>query len=140
MSQFVQAHERMGAAYRRGFEAFKAADHDPQVGDKAVAGMDREPSQLIDQAGGLIAKASGDVAARAAATAQTATTISLVVMLVVCALGIGGAVAFSRTVVKPLDNAVRVSQAVAGGDLTVATEVRARTRLHSCSTPCMACR
>ena len=45
-------------------------------------------------------------AARAAATAQRATTISLVVMLVVCALGIGGAVAFSRTVVKPLDNAV----------------------------------
>ena len=117
------------AAYRQGFEAFKAADHDPQVGDKAVAGMDREPSQLIDQAGALIAKASGEVAARAAATAQTATTISLVVMLVVCALGIGGAVAFSRTVVKPLDNAVRVSQAVAGGDLTVATEVRGKDEI-----------
>ena len=129
VSQFVQAHERMGAAYRQGFEAFKAADHDPQVGDKAVAGMDREPSQLIDQAGALIAKASGEVAARAAATAQTATTISLVVMLVVCALGIGGAVAFSRTVVKPLDNAVRVSQAVAGGDLTVATEVRGKDEI-----------
>ncbi|MDZ4239908.1 MAG: methyl-accepting chemotaxis protein [Hydrogenophaga sp.] len=128
VAQFVQAHERMGAAYRQGFEAFKAADHDPQVGDKAVAGMDREPSQLIDQAGGLIAKASGEVAARAAATAQTATTISLV-MLVVCALGIGGAVAFSRTVVKPLDNAVRVSQAVAGGDLTVATEVRGKDEI-----------
>ena len=129
VSQFVQAHERMGAAYRQGFEAFKAADHDPQVGDKAVSGMDREPSQLIDQAGALIAKASGEVAARAAATAQTATTISLVVMLVVCALGIGGAVAFSRTVVKPLDNAVRVSQAVAGGDLTVATEVRGKDEI-----------
>ena len=129
VAQFVQAHERMGAAYRQGFEAFKAADHDPQVGDKAVAGMDREPSQLIDQAGALIAKASGEVAARAAATAQTATTISLVVMLVVCALGIGGAVAFSRTVVKPLDNAVRVSQAVAGGDLTVATEVRGKDEI-----------
>ena len=129
VSQFVQAHERMGAAYRQGFEAFKEADHDPQVGDKAVAGMDREPSQLIDQAGALIAKASGEVAARAAATAQTATTISLVVMLVVCALGIGGAVAFSRTVVKPLDNAVRVSQAVAGGDLTVATEVRGKDEI-----------
>ena len=50
-------------------------------------------------------------------------------MLVVCALGIGGAVAFSRTVVKPLDNAVRVSQAVAGGDLTVATEVRGKDEI-----------
>ena len=110
-------------------EAFKAADHDPQVGDKAVAGMDREPSQLIDQAGDLIAKASSEVAASAAATAQRATTISLVVMLVVCALGIAGAIAFSRTVVNPLDNAVRVSQAVAGGDLTVARHVAGKDEI-----------
>ena len=125
-------HRRTNAwahAYRKGFEAFKAADHDPQVGDKAVAGMDREPSQLLDQAGDLIAKASTEVAERAAATAQRATTISLGVMLVVCALGIGGAVAFSRTVVKPLDNAVRVSQAVAGGDLTVAQHVQGKDEI-----------
>ena len=44
----------------------------------------------------------------------------------VCALGIGGAIAFSRTVTQPLGNAVRVSQAVASGDLTVATEVRGK--------------
>ena len=119
----------MGAAYRKGFDAFKAADHDPQVGDKAVAGMDREPSQLLDQAGDLIAKASSDVAERAAGAAQRATTISLVVMLVVCALGIAGAVAFSRTVVNPLDNAVRVSQAVAGGDLTVARHVAGKDEI-----------
>ena len=116
----------MGTAYRKGLEAFKAADHDPQAGDKAVAAMDREPSQLLDQAGDLIAKASSAVAERAAATAQRATTISLVVMLVVCALGIAGAIAFSRTVVNPLDNAVRVSQAVASGDLTVARHVQGK--------------
>ncbi|MFY3382530.1 HAMP domain-containing protein, partial [Paracidovorax sp. MALMAid1276] len=123
VTQFAQAHERMGAAYRKGFEAFKAADHDHQAGDKAVAGMDREPSQLLDQAVDLIAKGSSQVAEQAAAGAQRATTISLGVMLVVCALGIAGAVAFSRTVVNPLDNAVRVSQAVASGDLTVAQQV-----------------
>ena len=129
VQQFSQAHERMGAAYRKGFEAFKAADHDPQAGDKAVAGMDREPSQLLDQAGGLIAKASSEVAERAAKAAQRATTISLVVMLVVCALGIAGAIAFSRTVVNPLDNAVRVSQAVASGDLTVARQVQGKDEI-----------
>ncbi|MBT9514871.1 MAG: HAMP domain-containing protein [Acidovorax sp.] len=129
VAQFAQAHDRMGAAYRKGFEAFKAADHDPQAGDKAVAGMDREPSQLLDQAGELIAKASSTMAESAATTAQRATTISLVVMLVVCALGIGGAVAFSRTVVNPLDNAVRVSQAVASGDLTVARHVQGKDEI-----------
>ena len=94
VAKFVQAHERMGIAYRKGFDAFKAAGHDPDAGDKAVQGIDREPSQLIDQAGDLIAKASSEVAVKAATAAQRATTISLVVMLVVCALGIAGAVAF----------------------------------------------
>jgi methyl-accepting chemotaxis protein len=129
VQKFIQAHERMGSAYRKGFEAFKAADHDPQVGDKAVQGMDREPAQLLDQAGDLIAKESSQVAQGAAANAQRSTTVSLVVMLVVCAVGIAGAVAFSRTVVNPLDNAVRVSQAVASGDLTVATAVQGKDEI-----------
>ncbi len=120
IQQFMQAHERMGAAYRKGLEAFKAADHDPQAGDKAVQGMDREPSTLLDQAGTLIQKASASEAGLAEASARRATAISLGVMLAVCAAGIAGAVLFSRTVTRPLDNAVRVSQAVAGGDLTVA--------------------
>jgi len=120
VQQFMQAHERMGAAYRKGLDAYRAADHDPQAGDKAVQGMDREPSTLLDQAGALIQKASAHVASEAEATARRATTISLGVMLLVCAAGILGAVLFSRTVTRPLGNAVRVSQAVAGGDLTVA--------------------
>jgi methyl-accepting chemotaxis protein len=129
VQKFIQAHERMGSAYRKGFDAFKAADHDPHVGDKAVQGMDREPAQLLDQAGDLIAKESSQVAQDAAANAQRSTTVSLVVMLVVCAVGIAGAVAFSRTVVNPLDNAVRVSQAVASGDLTVATAVQGKDEI-----------
>ena len=120
VQQFMQAHERMGVAYRKGFEAFKAADHDHQAGDKAVQGMDREPSTLLDQAGTLIRKASASTAEQAATSAQRATAISLGVMLVVCTAGVVGAVLFSRTVTRPLDNAVRVSQAVANGDLTVA--------------------
>lgn len=120
VQQFMQAHERMGVAYRKGFEAFKAADHDHQAGDKAVQGMDREPSTLLDQAGTLIRKASASTAEQAATSAQRATAISLGVMLVVCTAGVVGAVLFSRTVTRPLDNAVRVSQAVADGDLTVA--------------------
>jgi len=120
VQQFMQAHERMGAAYRKGLEAFTASGHDPQAGDKAVQGMDREPSTLLDQAGTLIQKASASVAEQAEASAQRATIISLGVMLLVCAAGILGAVLFSRTVTRPLGNAVRVSQAVAGGDLTVA--------------------
>ncbi|BEU95972.1 HAMP domain-containing protein [Acidovorax sp. DW039] len=126
---FAQAHERMGLAYRKGYEAFRAADHDPQAGDKAVQGMDREPSQLLDQAGDLIAKASAEVATDAARRASQSTTISLLVMLVVCAASIIGALLFSRSVVQPIGRAVRVSQAVASGDLTAAHPATGRDEI-----------
>ena len=103
---FSQAHERMGAAYRKGYEAFQAADHDPQAGDKAVQGMDREPSELLDEAAELIAKASADTAGQAAQRASQATTLSLIVMLAVCAASVVGALLFSRSVVRTNANSV----------------------------------
>ena len=120
VAAFAAAHERMGAAYRRGYEAFQAAGFDPQAGDRSVQGMDREPAQMLDEANTLIREASAAVAARTDGAARNATRISLGVMLVVCALSIGGAVAFSRTVTRPLGQAVEVAEAVANGDLTIA--------------------
>ncbi|MBI3102922.1 MAG: HAMP domain-containing protein, partial [Burkholderiales bacterium] len=121
VQQFAQAHQRMGADYRKGLEAFNSAGQDPQAGDQAVKGMDREPAKLLDQAGELIQKAAAATAQTAAERARNATVLSLAVMLIVCTAGIVAAVLFSRTVTQPLDRAVQVSQAVAGGDLTVAT-------------------
>jgi len=129
IDKFTQAHQRMGQAYHQGFEAFKAADHDPQAGDKAVQGIDREPAKLLDDAGDMIQKASAAVSAEATQAAQRATVISLSVMSVVCALGIFGAVLFSRSVVRPLHEAVAVSRAVADGNLTVASQSRGQDEI-----------
>jgi hypothetical protein len=49
VEQFVSAHEKMGEAYHRGFAAFKEHGFDSAAGDKAVAGMDRAPSELLDK-------------------------------------------------------------------------------------------
>ncbi|KAB2894866.1 MAG: HAMP domain-containing protein, partial [Burkholderiaceae bacterium] len=53
----------------------------------------------------------------------------LAVMVAVCALGIGGALLFSRSVIRPLDEAVQVSRAVADGDLTVARQSTGRDEI-----------
>jgi methyl-accepting chemotaxis protein-1 (serine sensor receptor) len=129
VQQFAQAHKRMGEDYRKGLAAFNTAGQDPTQGDNAVKGMDREPAKLLDQAGTLIQKTAADTAQLAAQRAHSATVTSLVVMLVVCAAGIVAAVLFSRTVTRPLDHAVHVSQAVAQGDLTVATTSRGKDEI-----------
>ncbi|MCK5791127.1 MAG: methyl-accepting chemotaxis protein [Ketobacter sp.] len=50
MSDFKQAHRAMGRAYREGFEAFTQSGFDPNAGDTAVQGIDREPARLIEDA------------------------------------------------------------------------------------------
>ncbi|MFD2230813.1 methyl-accepting chemotaxis protein [Alkalimarinus sediminis] len=47
LNQFLTSHKTMGQNYRKGLEDFKAANFDIPSGDRAVKGMDREPSKLL---------------------------------------------------------------------------------------------
>jgi methyl-accepting chemotaxis protein len=119
VEQFAAAHTAMGHNYRKGFEAFRSADFDAGVGDAAVQGMDREPAKLLDAAAERIAADSAAVAAQAALDAQRATRLSLTLLGLVCAGGIGAGLWFSRSITRPLGEAVGVVQSVAGGDLSM---------------------
>lgn len=54
---FLKAHEQAFDRYKAGLEAFKSADFDPTAGDKAVTGIDREPSALLEESAKLISEA-----------------------------------------------------------------------------------
>jgi len=118
VEQFAAAHAKMGVDYRKGFDAFKDAGFEPSAGDGAVAGMDREPARLLGEAGKKIAADSAAASADAAAQAHRASMVSIVLMLVAGAAGIGVGVLFSRRITRPVDDAVTVAEAIAGGDLT----------------------
>ncbi|ABC32947.1 Methyl-accepting chemotaxis protein [Hahella chejuensis KCTC 2396] len=47
LDQFINRHKIMGQAYREGFAEFKSAGFNPQAGDNAVSGIDREPTKLL---------------------------------------------------------------------------------------------
>ncbi len=53
---FKKAHHEMGAAYRKGLNAFRESNFQPAAGDKAVKGIDRAPTRLLDEATQLIAE------------------------------------------------------------------------------------
>jgi methyl-accepting chemotaxis protein len=124
VERFVAAHATMGQGYRKAFEAFEAADHDPVVGDNAVRGMDRAPAKLLDEAGDKLAAAGTAAGARADAASRRATVVSLVLMLVVCAASLVGAVLFGNTITRPIGQAVQAAQAVAAGDLSRQIDAR----------------
>lgn len=129
IDQFTTAHMAMGDGYRKGFEAFKASSFDSSVGDAAVAGVDRAPSKLLSDAAQKIAADSASVSAQAAVDAQRATFVSLVLMISVAALAMGGAFLFSRTVSRPLLRALGCAQAVSIGDLSIDFEASGKDEI-----------
>ena len=129
VARFLNAEIVMGQAYARGFEAFKEADFDASVGDKAVKGIDREPAKLLDEAALKFSALAAAASADALAAGQRATWVSLALMLAGMAMGTVGAVGVGRSVVRQLgaDPAElgAVVQRVSAGDL--ATPVPLKT-------------
>jgi len=122
VSQFAQAHQQMGLAYRKGLEAFKAANFDPSAGDLAVKGIDREPSKLLETASLRIREVSAAESVQAATGAVRATSISLGLMLLMAGVGVGVGLLISRQVIRQLggepQTAVDLTQRVASGNLS----------------------
>ncbi|MDQ2822665.1 MAG: methyl-accepting chemotaxis protein [Pseudomonadota bacterium] len=118
LAQFAQAHAQMGRDYRKGYAAFTAAAFEASAGDIAVKGKDRIPTDLLNQARRQIVSATEASVARAAASSERATMLSLIAMLLGASGAIVAGVIVSRSIVRPLKHAVDVAESVAAGDLS----------------------
>ncbi|QOL49859.1 methyl-accepting chemotaxis protein [Massilia litorea] len=123
VEQFNRAHEQMGRDYRAGFEQFTAAGFDAAAGDAAVKGKDRGPSELLVKAREQIVAHTEESVAAADASSKRATFLSLIAMVLGSAAAIAAGIVVSRSIVRPLDFAVKVAETVAGGDLRARIEV-----------------
>ena len=77
LEEFVTAHRVMGERYRAGLEAFKQANFDAKVGDAAVKGIDRAPTQILEDAQRLAVEAGAKATAHAVDTAETGYRIAI---------------------------------------------------------------
>ena len=124
VGEFGAAHAQMGADYRRGFADFTAADFDSAAGDAAVKGKDRAPAGLLDQAQKKMAALSADSAALAEATGARATFLSYLFMLLGSLAAVVAGVLVSRSITRPLSEAVETARSVAAGDLRTTITIR----------------
>ena len=115
---FAAAHKQMGIDYRKGLDAFKAAGFEPAAGDVAVKGMDRAPVALLDKAREKIESVATASEIDASEQRQRAIVISIALMIVGLAAGIGAGLLLSRGIVRPMAEAVAITERVAKGDLT----------------------
>ena len=127
LDDFRKAHAAAGENYRRGLEAFKSSGFQSEAGDKAVAGVDRPPTELllaaekIARERGAVTVAAAVARAHAAFIFAIASTIAVILLaLVVLWLFV------RRSVVNPIREAMMFASRIAQGDLT--GELRSRSR------------
>ncbi|AWL12740.1 Methyl-accepting chemotaxis protein CtpH [Saliniradius amylolyticus] len=103
MREFQNTHEGLKRKYQKGYDAFLATNFDHKAGDNAVSGIDRAPTKQLEELGEALASAATTHSQQLQSDANTAITITIVIML----LAIVGCLVISsfimnRMVVHPL--------------------------------------
>jgi len=100
-------HRTLGAAYRKGLDAYIAADSDPLAGDAAVAGIDRatsaQLSELVEQLGDAAAQRSETIRADAQSTASFGPIIMILASVVVALFSLW---LVNRRIIEPIRNLI----------------------------------
>jgi len=115
--KFLQSHQQMGVAYRKGYQAFVASGHDHRSGDTAVKGIDRAPTKLLEQAAEKIAVNAEQATSLALDMADASSSTSLIGTLLVLSVGIMLSILFvQRIIVAPMGEIVHLLERFAKGD------------------------
>lgn len=118
--KFLVEHEKMGQAYRSGFEEFVASGYSHRAGDVAVKGIDRAPSKLLDeiskQVNAIAKKSSDATVAESELVVFYAVSLTLLTGVLVM---FGSYTILQREVLKPLRNTARNIRDLSKGDLSI---------------------
>lgn len=103
--KFISLHNSLLPKYKTGFDAFVASGYNHIAGDKAVSGIDREPTKLIDSiTKSLLSKAQEDsVIVQASADNTIITGISIIAVSIPILLAIAYFI-INQTILNPLNN------------------------------------
>jgi methyl-accepting chemotaxis protein len=121
VTDFYAAHQKMGDAYRLGLQQFKGSGFDSASGDKAVAGMDRPPTEILSKARELLLEQAAAQAKSAIDGAHRSILLTLsIVGGIVAASALLFLVFVERLISRPLREVVAALTDLAAGDTEVA--------------------
>ncbi|WP_417581411.1 HAMP domain-containing protein [Nitrincola sp.] len=118
VTEFIQAHQTMGQEYRTGYQQFVASGFDHRVGDQAVAGIDREPSRLLNLAATELADSAIQEASMIPAEVENASILAALLLLIAILLfGVVALLVVNLAIVKPSRSLISAIQDLSEGRL-----------------------
>jgi methyl-accepting chemotaxis protein len=127
---FLDAHKRIAMKYREGFDAYVASGFDHTVGDAVVAGIDREPTRLLEEIETLIKQDTSEVIEASLANADQGLFLSMIIMaVVVAAMGVIYLWGVEARIVRPAQRLASRLQQIAKGDFSGDVDVSSSDEL-----------
>jgi methyl-accepting chemotaxis protein len=124
LKDFQRTHNQLGAKYSRGYNAFVESEFNASTGDKAVKGIDREPSNLLEETSQLIKEIVAKESADAADSAQGVSSLALPSVLIVTILVLSAMYwLVNRLVVIPLKTLQQHTKEFGEGNFTASINV-----------------
>lgn len=125
VERFLQAHRRLGEDYRAALAVYRPADPGPQREvDRRVRGIDREPTDLIDQ---VVTAALAHKDAALASIQAATQDIERQILLLLVGVTVGALLILvwlvDRTVGQPIAMATAIARRVSAGDLATPIQV-----------------
>ncbi|WP_426416240.1 methyl-accepting chemotaxis protein [Aestuariirhabdus sp. LZHN29] len=118
VDQFVAEHQKMGVAYTKGYNAFVEAGFDSKVGDKAVSGIDRTPSKLLDEASDALNESAQQQGIQLKESSLQLEITASILMLVFSGIITAGLIWFiNRSIVAPTLSISQHLDQISQGDL-----------------------
>ncbi|NGZ85684.1 HAMP domain-containing protein [Duganella sp. SAP-35] len=127
MERFLTLHDQLRKHYAEAHALIATAG--VTEADASVRGIDAEPAQLLVDSIGLLMASSADITSAAVDGGSRTVKIITVLMLTVAAGAIAAGLTLSRSIIRPLTEAVAVAQAISQGDLSAEIQPRSRCEL-----------
>jgi len=121
LDEFISAHQKMAQGYRQGLAAYLEAGADPYIGDKAVTGIDRAATNLLDEVESEVNLLVQQVSSKADMEADRGARYGIIALLITFGVGILLAYWIVRMLTRQLGGepayAVEAVARIAHGDL-----------------------
>ncbi|SDX21122.1 HAMP domain-containing protein [Marinobacter mobilis] len=119
LRKFQRAHQTMGSAYRQGYQTFVDAGMDTNAGDRAVAGIDREPAKLIDEAVQAIrSEALAHSESLSEQVAASSFRMGSILLVAIIAGTVACLLVLMRAIIRPTQTIIGQLQNLGNGDLS----------------------
>ncbi|WLD58615.1 methyl-accepting chemotaxis protein [Salinispirillum sp. LH 10-3-1] len=130
VQEFLQAHRTMGERYRGGLEDFRASGFNHIAGDAAVAGMDREPTRLLNAAATALSNYAVERSDQIPDEVSSATLLAgALLMAAILAFGTVAMLVVNSAIVKPSRSLIGAIHALSQGQLDNNIDIRRQDEL-----------